>query len=458
VNRVEVQRLIDSRTGVITSVTRQPRRPGDPRAFVAYAARVAAVGSVSDGAADPYAFGASLGKPERAWWAAVGEAVERYCGNAMPRRIPVASYRELRDRGIKAVDPASLALYSAQQYAAAGFPFVPFTQDLPTQWVTATDLASADEVRVPASLVYLNPYRQADCTAPRTNFMIYAGIAAGSTRVQAQQYAVEELIERDAVTIWWHSGIPARGIPLDIHPSLCSLLADPVLDQLTFTLLEIPSPFGIPVVGALVEDPTHQIVAFGSACRATPEEAALKAVTEAVQVRALASDLLDPDSPLWRAVRKGTLAAHPYTAHRTDRTYRDAFRADYRDITDLAAQAQLWLDPRLHDSFLDRLRKPPTWADPQQLARVTARAPLSSYIEAFGEAGLSVLCVDLTTPDVRASGLHVVRVVVPGLYGNAPAAFPFLGGERLYTELAKLGLVPRRLREDELVRRPLPYA
>jgi ribosomal protein S12 methylthiotransferase accessory factor len=71
--------------------------------------------------------------------------------------------------------------------------------------------------------------------------------------------------------------------------------------------------------------------------------------------------------------------------------------------------------------------------------------------------GFRALSVDVTTPDVRAAGLSVVRVIVPGLYPNAPAAFPCLGGRRLFEEPARLGWLPGILREEDLDLTPLPH-
>ena len=451
-------RLIDQRTGLIREVRRQPRRDGAPLAFVAYAACVAEIHKATSGIADPFAFGASLADEERAWWAAVGEAVERYCGNAVPGDLLRTSYAELCDRGVVAVDPESLALYSARQYGSPGFPFRAFDHELPVRWTPTVDVATGAVGLAPASLVYLNAYRSTDPDEARTNFTCYAGIAAGPTMRDAQRSAVEELIERDAVTIWWLSGGAATGIALDSLPELTSMLADPGSEHLSWTFLGIPSQFGVPVVGVLVEDPRNGIVAFGSACRATPAAAALKAATEAIQCYILALDLVDADSPLWRSVASGVMASHPYTPHRPDRTYREAFRPDYRDITDLAAQVQLWLDPRIHDAHLDRLRRPQRSVPADQLAAITHDDVLDRYVDRFSDAGVTLLCADLTTPDVRSAGLHVVRVLAPGLYGNAPAAFPYLGGERLYSQPALLGLVPGPLAEDDLIRRPVPSA
>ena len=128
-------------------------------------------------------------------------------------------------------------------------------------------------------------------------------------------------------------------------------------------------------------------------------------------------------------------------------------------MADLTAQAQLWLDPRIHDHHLDRLKNP----QPSPTVRIDKldrpeSDQLCSYVEKIVRHGLRALAVDLTTPDVRSAGLHVARIVVPGLYGNAPPAFPLFGGERLYNEPYRLGLVPWPLQENDLIRRPLPYA
>jgi ribosomal protein S12 methylthiotransferase accessory factor len=53
------------------------------------------------------------------------------------------------------------------------------------------------------------------------------------------------------------------------------------------------------------------------------------------------------------------------------------------------------------------------------------------YVRLLRQRGLQAIAVDVTTPDVLSCGLHVARVVVPGLRCTAPAAFPFLGASPL---------------------------
>nr|WP_243710553.1 hypothetical protein [Micromonospora sp. KC213] len=65
--------------------------------------------------------------------------------------------------------------------------------------------------------------------------------------------------------------------------------------------------------------------------------------------------------------------------------------------------------------------------------------------------------MDVTTPDAAAAGVAVVRVVAPGTYGNPPAAYPFLGGSRLYTDPLRLGQRATPLPEADVNRVPLPH-
>ncbi|MGI5240707.1 YcaO-like family protein [Dactylosporangium sp. CA-139066] len=427
--------LVDPRLGLLTAVTRQPAQPGAPAGWTGYGAHVADTTVYAPWTTDRYGFGAALYEPGRARRAAVGEAVERYCGNTVPPGLPLASHADLVAAGHRAIDPADLALYSAGQYAEPGFPFVPFTRDLRVSWVRGTCLHTGAATFVPASLAYLN----LPGTGPATNALSYAGIAAGTDRGHAERFAIEELLERDATALWWTTGTPAALITDEM----------PAADGHRVRLLHVPSEFGVPVVAAFIEDPGAGVVAFGSACRADPRQAAVKAFVEATGMYALTVKLTDPGSDVWAAIAEGTIPGHVFRPYRADRRYRDAFRPDLRDLVDLPAVAQLYLDPRMHGEPLDRLRVTDpvtTLADLPTVPDATAR---QVYLDRLARAGLAAVSVELTTPDVAAAGLCVVRVVVPGLYGNAPPAFPLHGGRRLHAA----SLTPA-----DLTRPPIPLA
>jgi ribosomal protein S12 methylthiotransferase accessory factor len=141
---------------------------------------------------------------------------------------------------------------------------------------------------------------------------------------------------------------------------------------------------------------------------------------------------------------------------RADRAYLDDFRADFRDVGDLECQMQLHLDPRARETV-----RPWTLAGPRRPLESVPSLPdrgLGTYQHLVERAGYEIVVVDLTTPDVAASGLRVVRVVVPGLVSNFPAAFPFTGHRRLQDAPVDLGWRDEPLPEHELNAFPLPHA
>jgi ribosomal protein S12 methylthiotransferase accessory factor len=454
---VDYDLLVDSRYGVIRSLDPHPHGPEIPHALHSFTATVGDTQRLGLWHGDRVALGAAFFDAAQARRAAVGEAVERYCGNFIPRGLRRASYRDLRVAGENPLDPEEVILYSERQYREAGFPFVPLSRDRTVYWTEGRDLLTERQVLVPASLVYINYYVGRLTAEPPTNFVMYAGIAAGAGREAAERSALEELIERDATVIWWHSGSPAVGIDPDGSPLYRSALAVRSEGDLSYHLVNIPSLFEVPVIGALIRDRRHQIVALGVACRPDPAAAALKAVAEAIHLRSFALGLLDPRGSVWRSMEVGILDPGVYQPYRADRAYRDSYRADFRDVTDLGAHSQLYLDPHMHH-HVRRILEPPSWErlppEPLEVEGDLRRG----YLDLLARHGFRAVSVDVTTPDVRQAGLVVVRVLVPGLYPNAPAAFPCLGGRRLYEEPARLGLLLDVLREEDLDLTPLPHS
>lgn len=443
--------LVDRRCGLVTHVTPY-RRDGGPLGWCGATAHVADVSRALPWRTDRHGFGASLGDPARARAAAIGEAVERYCGNAVPDGLVDESYAGLVAAGRRAVDPAQLALHSARQYGRPGFPFVPFTADLAVEWTAGVDLRDGGTTLVPASLVWLDYHTGRRRSRPATNALQYAGIAAGPCADAARRTAVEELLERDTTALWWASGAPA--VEITGMDDLRRRLADPEADTREVRLLLLPCEFGVPVVAAFIEDHARDVVAFGTACRADVRAAAEKALVEAVAVLAITLDLDDPDGPVWAAVDAGRVPATLYRPHRRDRSYRSAFAHDLRDLVDLPPVAQLYLDPTVQEEGLQRLRRPAGQVAADEVAPLPGGA-LSDYVQRLAGAGRRPVAVDVTTPDVRRAGMHVARVVVPGLYNNSPAAFPLVGGARLYEVPVRLGWA-QPFGEDDVPALPVP--
>src|SRR5262249_47536957 len=72
--------------------------------------------------------------------------------------------------------------------------------------------------------------------------------------------------------------------------------------------------------------------------------------------------------------------------------------------------------------------------------------------------GLSAYAVDVTSPDVRSAGFHVVRVIAPEMCGlDVIERARFLGGSRLYEAAYEAGLVECPLTMADVNPDPHPF-
>lgn len=419
----DLEQLVDPRCGIVRAVEPVALHAHLPRALRVVAAplsRLDAAGRAA-GAATPG--GAAWWDGARARAAAIGEAAERYCATAPRLGLRRASAAGLRASSRAAVDPAALALYSAEQYATPGFPFARFTADLPVLWVQGADTATGEPVNVPACLVHLNHLSGPTSDEPRTNLPINAGLAAAPALPEAVAAALEELIERHAVATAWLRGdrLPA----LDPGDWLRALLGAET-GALEVRVHLVPNAFSLPVAAVLVTDRETGVLGMGTALRPNLRSAVLKAAAEAVTSCQAAHQLQDDGGVLTSALAAAPGA--PVKPWRADRGYLRDYRPDWRDVTDVFCHVQLYLDPAMWPPLAQRLDGPE--AVPLAAAPCREVNGRGAYAQRVRTTGRRVLAVDLTTPDVAACGLAVARVVVPGLRATAPAAFPFLGGGR----------------------------
>jgi ribosomal protein S12 methylthiotransferase accessory factor len=409
--------LVNSRTGIVRRLSRREVPRHFPASYTIVDSFLSDTTVFGPYPADSAGAGYAFADDSRAVAAAVGEAVERYCGNLVPAGLPTDP--------ADAVDPGCFALFSAEQYARPGFPCRPLTTGPDVPWAPATDLRTGKSVSVPASMVWVN-----HPGGPRTHPVVQAGLATGADPEQARWSALCEVIERDAMTLAW----TGRG---GLHPIESAVRVRPPLRARWFAF---PHETGFPVIGALVRDDTTGYQAMGMGVGADPAAASEKAFGEALQLLVLLADYDRPDSGFGRAAAGPGSPLKPW---RPARDYAAAYEDDLSDVVDYGCHLQLHLDPAIQERFETELSAAvrddePSWDPPRDLGELVDR------IDATGHR---VLATDVTTSDVRAAGLCVVRVLVPGYYTNAPAGLPLLGGTRLPAQLA--GRDPRLL--------PLPH-
>ncbi|MFM9368516.1 YcaO-like family protein [Streptomyces sp. Da 82-17] len=422
--------LVDPVCGIVRRVAPVDHPAGAPARYTAMTADVADARRLGLWPADRVALGTTFGDPDGARIAAIAEAVERYCGNRVPPPghpdEPLrATARQLTARGLNLYGPGELPAYADWQYARERFPYEPFTADTPALWARGHELGrdgGGTECWAPVALTHLNWRQGALRSLPRTHHLNYAGIATGQGFDDAVERGLLEVVERDALELWWHLDGPTRGIDPDSVPGLRADLAGCGLDV---WIVQMPSEFA-PCMAALAHDPRRGLYAAGFACRHDPAEAARKAVLEAVHTWVFTQGLTEPDGWVFRAVDAGMLARGLYLDHRPDRRYLDDCGPQFEAVRDLGAHVQVWLDERAAP-LAARFTRPAEGVVPVDAVPHGSRARLD---RALADGGHRVLAFDLTTEDVAETALRVARVLVSGLVPNAPAAFAYLGNPR----------------------------
>ncbi|WP_370894668.1 YcaO-like family protein [Janibacter sp. GXQ6167] len=447
--------LVDPATGLVLRTRTIAHDASVPASLHTRQCDVADIRAVSRWANNILCQGSAFDDPEGAALGALGESVERYCGNILDT-LPVrrGSWHEFNRAGTRALDPDRLVLYSSDQYAAKGFPFSPLRRDTVVDWVPGTSLTTGEDLLVPASLVYVNWYAAGYSGVPITNFCAFAGIAAGPDRDFAVMSALEEVVERHATMLWWLAGHPMPGVQASDALNRLWAGTDPAHQRAS--LIHLDNEMGIPVMAGVVHDDTDRLVNIGFSARHDPQVAAAKAWTEALTLQEGSRDLLRMDGHHWGVMARGELNGRAFKPWRADRAYLDDFRPDMHDCDDLMVQQQVYLDPRAGER-MRHLLQPPTTRTMDSLPRLPERSR-AAYQQAIEAAGYEVIVVDITTPDVASTGLSVVRAIVPGTIGNAPAAFPFLGRDAVSDLALRLGWRDAPLAEADINLFPLPHA
>jgi ribosomal protein S12 methylthiotransferase accessory factor len=370
---------------------------------------------------------------EAAEAAAIGEGLERYSAAFVPSdRLVVGSAEELPG----AVDPARFALFHETQFAHPAFPFRPFRRETIVSWVAGFALPGRVPAYLPAQLVFLAWGRR----APGEEHITYAtssGLACASTLEEALLAGILEQIERDAVMLAWYDRLSLPLLDWTHDRELLRLDARYFAPTgLRYSAVDLSAFFGIPTVLGVV----HGVPGFlgalgiGASCAPTVAVAWRKALAEAFAVQRWVRDraLERPEEVERPAPEIQSFDGHTMFYAHPDRAERAAFldgSPDRRDTRDVA---------RLEGS--------------------TVRQRLEAVSDRLAQRRVSAYAVDVTSPDVRSAGFHVVRVIAPELCQlDVVERARFLGGSRLYEAAHEAGLVPRRLGVRDLNPDPHPF-
>jgi ribosomal protein S12 methylthiotransferase accessory factor len=417
--------LVDPVTGIVPELRRDPGCPEFLYAYVSGRNRAISQSSFSSLRARVRARSGGKGATElEAKVGALCEAVERYCGTRDGDEPTVYdSYRGLGDR---AVHPAACQLFHERQFAgrerwnASCSPFhhvpEPFDENAVIGWTPLWSLLGQQQKLLPTGMLYYSscPERASASVLADSN-----GNASGACLEDAILQGFFELVERDAVALWWYNRTRQPAVDLDSFddPWVAGLSASYARMNRQVWALDLTSDLGIPVMAAISRrcDKPAEDIMFGFGAHFDPRIALRRALTELGQMIApVAGAKADGTgygpkdlhlTPWWTSA---SIANQPYLVPDSSETPRTAASYGYLPTLDLDL--------------------------PRMCATVRG-------------AGLDILVLDQTRPDIQ---MPVVKVVVPGLRHFWPRFAP----GRLYDVPVRLGRLARPTAYEDL--NPIP--
>jgi len=426
--------LVSPLTGVVRSVEELLNRPGDPR-LARFSAESADGEQLLAPTKGRIGGGAHVSR-KLALAAAIGESVERYSASHVPDgELVLATAADLDG---EAVDPARFALFADEQYSDDDFGFGPFTATTPVQWVAGISLPDGARAFLPVQLVHLNWREELPAGETRIGYSSSNGTACAPSFEEAVLGALLELVERDAFMLAWYARLSLPRLDWSASDELVELDRRHFAPtRMTYEAIDLSRFLDVPtVLGIARARGGGETVTFGIGASSAPsvETAWRKALTEALCMPELQQ----------RFVREGP----------------KSFLDDFSDIFSVDDHVAFYVDPAHagYFAFLDASASVVPIGDVAPLEGANVTAHIEAILRRLDDRGYSAYAVDMTTPDVREAGLHVVKAVVPELCAlDFPYRWRFLGGKRMRRTAFELGLLPAPLETGDLNPYPHPF-
>ncbi|WP_328312911.1 TOMM precursor leader peptide-binding protein [Streptomyces sp. NBC_00442] len=386
--------LIDPVTGLVREIRRDPRGPEFFNSFCAGTNPAAGKGGIGGIRAGLRSTCGGKGATElQARVGALAEALERHSGQFEGTETVVrGSFATLTD---EAVHPDTVQLYDPRQFGgraewnAAHGPFQhicdPFDEEAETDWTPIWSVTEERRKLLPTALLYYGVTQ----SPGHVSFLSTSnGTAAGASLEDAVLQGFLELVERDALALWWYNRTRQPGVDLDAFddPWIAELQRVHASLDREVWVLDLTADLGIPVMAALSRRTDRasgqaEDIMLGFGAHFDPAIALRRALTELNQMmpHVVTADggmsrtlTEDPDIQEW--LRTAAVLAYPYLAP--------------SDAAPTGPDTHLYTP---HDDLRD---------------------DIVAAVEILKAKGLELLVLDQTRPDV---GLPVVKVVVPGL-------------------------------------------
>jgi len=350
----------------------------------------------------------------------IAEAIERYNCTFSTQEEIRCSYNDIKNQ---AIHPYALLNFSEEQYinrdkinaCRSGFNRIPERYDGSEIGWTSVHSITHNRVRyIPSSYCYLYyPFeKDVDICPGNSN-----GCASGNSLEEAIFYALLELIERDAVAIWWYNRIKRPHVDLNSlnNTTINKIQATFKKENRELYVLDLTTDLQIPCYVAISWKLDGSRIFFGTGAHLQPQIGIARAISELNQIMIRANTPNNIDlasiSPIERDLVKWsiseTIENHPHLISKG-----------------------ICSPTILHQESGDFLHD------------------INLCLKIFKRLGLEVLLFNLTNPSIQ---FHTARVIIPGLRHF----WSRLGPGRLYDTPVHLGWLSKPLSESTM--NPTPY-
>ncbi len=353
---------------------------------------------------------------------AFSEAVERY--SALYDKNAYSFWKSLKDVDAGYVRPEELMLISDNQYnnrdawnlIQGAHQFIPerIDQEKQIEWTPAWSFTENRFRYVPSGLIYL---RYPDQNDPQTFAASSNGLAAGNVLEEAILQGFMEVVERDAVSMWWYNRIDRPAVDLEsFNDSYFNALTEYYSSVgRDLWVLDLTNDFGIPTFIALSSrnDIDKDEIIYGFGTHFDASIGISRALTEMNQALYLIADK----------------------------------RLEYKKRSNRETCINNWFSTARLEENQHLLHKrgmsKKVSADYENSFSNNLKDDVERCIDITRNLGLDLLVTDLTKPDI---GFSVVKVIVPG---SREFRGRFAPG-RLYDVPVKMGWLEKPLNEEQL--------
>ena len=367
---------------------------------------------------------------EQAKAGCLAEAIERASG-LFQEELDERRFASFRELGEEAIHPNACMLYSERQYrdrepinqrkSMYNWVPVPFDEEATIAWTPVWSLTYEVFKYLPTMFCYFG-YRHGEPPFARA---CSNGNAAGNTIEEAIVQGFLELVERDAVAVWWYNRLSCPAVDLESfgNPYFLELREHYRSRGRDLWVLDIASDLGVPAFAAVSADNRQggREILFGFGAHFDARLGVSRALNELNQGVGILSGIgaarqaasgagvqVDPDLLEW--LNTATLENQPYllpARGEPERTPADFPRCESTDLLDDVRRCRSIVESR----------------------------------------GMEMLVLDQTRPDI---GMPVVKVIVPGLRHFWARFAP----GRLYDVPVRMGRLAAPLAEESL--NPVP--